>query len=176
MKKITLSAVLGFAMCLSSPAKEITLTVNHQPGYGLIRESDEISIGTNETAQVSSIYGPGGPSSYLHVVKNGVTNSAPAWMYQGNGSFIVRSTPTVSGPATIRLVAVASETWFCTVKIEPESFPPDKTIIIPQGTPGANIIMEQSRDLINWTNSVPGLYTNTAISHLFFRLRAERLQ
>ena len=36
--------------------------------------------------------------------------------------------------------------------------------------------MEQSRDLINWTNSVPGLYTNTAISHLFFRLRAERLQ
>ncbi len=62
-----------------------------------------------------------------------------------------------------------------TVEIEPESFPPDKTIIVPQGTPGANIVMEASGDLVHWTNAPPSLYTNTEPSHLFFRLRAERL-
>lgn len=80
----------------------------------------------------------------------------------------------VSGPATIWLSGYGSPT-FVTLRIAPESFPPDKTIIIPQGTPGANIVMEQSTDLINWTNSLPGIYTNAAVNHLFFRLRAERL-
>ena len=34
---------------------------------------------------------------------------------------------------------------------------------------------ERSRYLVHWTNAPPGLYTNTEPSHLFLRLRAERL-
>jgi hypothetical protein len=42
------------------------------------------------------------------------------------------------------------------------------------GTGGANIILERSTDLIHWTAAAPGAYTNQE-SHLFFRIRADRL-
>ena len=168
MKKFLQATVAVIFLCEASQAKQITLAV------GAVIFTDEIAIGSNEFAEVKSIYGPGGGSGCtIYFIKNGVTNSSPTSLFIGGGSTIPNRLPTIAGPATIRLTG--SGTAFCTVKIEPESFPPDKTIIIPQGTPGANIIMEQSSDLITWTNSVPGIYTNTAISHLFFRLRAERL-
>ena len=53
-------------------------------------------------------------------------------------------------------------------------YPPDKTLIIPADTKGANIIMEASTGLVHWTNAPPGLYANPTAS-MFFRLRAERI-
>jgi hypothetical protein len=174
MKTLLQTTVLLTCLCVASQAKEITLTVNNQPDSGPIISSDEVSIGTNEAAEVKSVYGYNSGIN-LKVIKNGITNDI-GLSAQGFGP-LKQPAINVAGPATVRLVIEGSQigSWFCSVKIEPESFPPDKTIIIPQGTPGANIIMEQSSDLVHWTNSVPGLYTNTAISHLFFRLRAERL-
>jgi len=60
-------------------------------------------------------------------------------------------------PSGTRLKAGADPV-FCTVEITPESFPPDKTIIVPAGT-GANIVMESSTDLMNWSPAAPGSYT-----------------
>lgn len=173
MKTLLYAAVLLTSLCLASEAGQVTLVVNSQPIYGTVILSDEIAIGTNEVATVKSVYGNGAYAS-LVVTKNGITNSFNPQGLLLNGYF---QPIVIAGPATLRLTIQAGffSTWNCSAKIEPESFPPDKTIIIPQGTPGANIIMEQSSDLVHWTNSVPGLYTNTAISHLFFRLRAERL-
>ena len=176
IKKLLQTTALFAALCVASQAKEITLTVNNPSALGAVVLLDTVTIGANEVAEVKSLYGVGTESgSSLVVIKNGITNRIGAGLLRGGGSTTPLRLPTVAGPATIRLEAGSgSETWNCTVKIEPESFPPDKTIIIPQGTPGANIIMEQSSDLVHWTNSVPGLYTNTAESHLFFRIRAER--
>ena len=175
MKTLLQTTLLLTCLCVASQASQVTLTVNSRAVYGAVILSDEIAIGANEVAEVKSLNGVGS-TSYLRVIKNGITNSLWPQELQGGGSLFPLPLPTIAGPATLRLTAgIGSETWFCTVKIEPESFPPDKTIIIPQGTLGANIIMEQSSDLVHWTNSVPGLYTNTAISHLFFRLRADRL-
>lgn len=61
-----------------------------------------------------------------------------------------------------------------TAEIIPQSFPPDKTLVIPADTGGANVIMESSTDLVHWDAAQPGQYTNLT-SHLFFRIRAERL-
>jgi len=146
----------------NAEARIITITFTNAPGNStnsvLEVQSGEIlhglSISTSE-------------ATFVYFIKNGVE-------FQYSGSTVV------AGPATLSIHTVEDwrnkpQTAFLTVEITPESFPPDKTIIIPQGTPGASIIMEQSVDLVNWTNSVPGLYTNTAINNLFFRLRAERL-
>ena len=89
-------------------------------------------------------------------------------MYIGSGTSYV-----IAGPATIEL-RYGPDTAFCTIDVEAEMFPPDKTLIIPGDSRGANIIMEASPDLVHWTNSVPGLYMNTT-GNMFFRIRAERV-
>jgi hypothetical protein len=148
-------------------ARDVTLTVG---GAGLT----EVSIGTNETAIVASWFPMGGfDYTRLDIIKDGLTVS----FYSSSGfSTAGSSPPRIAGPATIRLHAAGgtSPRGFCTVQIEPATFPPDKTVVIPAGVGGANIILERSTDLIHWTASTPGAYTNQE-SHLFFRIRAERL-
>lgn len=83
----------------------------------------------------------------------------------------------VAGPGIIRLKVASSAAGgrgFCTISITPESFPPDKTIILPADTKGAIINLEASGDLINWTNAPAGSYTNLT-GNLFFRIRADRI-
>lgn len=168
MKINIIAVALVLSFCVTSPAADVTLTVNNNASLGVIKTSDSVTIGTNETATVVGVFYYG-TDGMLEIVKNGITNNCTvASLHPPSRSTVV------PGPAIIRLNGTANPV-FVTLRVAPESFPPDKTIIIPQGTPGANIIMEQSTDLINWTNSVPGTYTNTAVNHLFFRLRAERL-
>ena len=163
MKKNILG-ICGLLLLLattSAEARIVTVTFTNAPGASTTNilevQSGEILRGISMSTS---------EATFVYFVKNDIQFS-----YTGG---------TIAGPATLKIVTV--EDWrnlgqkaYLTVEIAPESFPPDKTIIIPQGTPGENIIMEQSTDLVNWTNSVPGTYTNAALNHLFFRLRAERL-
>lgn len=163
--KTTVLGICGLLLLLSltrAEARIITITFTNAPGAStnnvLEVQSGEVLRGLSSSAS---------EATFIYFVKNGIQFA------YGGGAVI-------AGPATIRIVTVEDwrnlpQTAYVTAEIAPESFPPDKTIIIPQGTPGANIIMEQSSDLVNWTNSVPGLYTNTVVNNLFFRLRAERL-
>lgn len=80
----------------------------------------------------------------------------------------------VAGPATLSMVSVNGNPGFCTVKITPESFPPDKTIIVLPGTGGGNITMECSTNLIQWTPASNGVYTNLSEAR-FFRIRLDRI-
>ncbi len=83
----------------------------------------------------------------------------------------------VAGPAIIKIHgAGGNNATVCTLKITPDTdiYPPDKTVVIPADTNGANIILEQSTDFVNWTPADPGVFTNLT-GHLFFRIRAERL-
>jgi len=63
-------------------------------------------------------------------------------------------------------------TWFCSIKIEPESFPPGQTVILPEGTVGV-IHVESSTNLIQWQDEWVHTFVNTN-QNRFFRLRAER--
>jgi hypothetical protein len=148
-------------------ARDVTLTVG---GAGIT----EVSIETNETAIVASWFPLGSTSTRLDIVKDGLTVT----LYSTFGfSTMGNLPPRIAGPATIRLAgdgAFSTPRGFCTVQIEPATFPPDKTVVIPAGVGGANILLERSTDLIHWTSATPGVYTNQE-SHLFFRIRAERL-
>lgn len=147
--------------------RDVTLTVG---GAGLT----EVAIGTNETAQIASWFPLNGNSSNmkLEIVKDGLTMT----LYSTTGFSTAGGTPPrIAGPATIRLAGDSSNPrGFCTVQIDPASFPPDKTLVVPAGTAGANIILESSTDLVQWTTAAPGAYTNLQ-SNMFFRIRADRL-
>ncbi|TXH17579.1 MAG: hypothetical protein E6R03_03645 [Hyphomicrobiaceae bacterium] len=53
-----------------------------------------------------------------------------------------------------------------------QGFPPDRTVVIPSGSPGANIGLEMSSDLLTWTPTQLGTYT-APTNHLFFRLKMQ---
>lgn len=165
-----ITAAVAVLMFNLSPlvARDVTLTVG---GSGL----SEISIETNETAEVVSWFPQEVTGTQLDIIKDGLTisfNSSQGLIPRA-GALPVR----IAGPAIIRFIAVSGGSpsrGFCTVKVEPATFPPDRTLVVPADTGGANISLEVSTNLVHWTTATPGAYTNLQ-SHMFFRIRAERL-
>ena len=86
----------------------------------------------------------------------------------------------ITGPATIfldsqldvtgyeSLQGYSSYQW-ATIRIEPQTYPPNKTLSIGEGTNAVMVTMECSSDLKTWITCTNGFYggTNTA---LFFRI------
>ena len=84
----------------------------------------------------------------------------------------------VAGPATLKVVTVPywndiPQGVYATVEVGPESFPPDNTIIIPEGT-GARVALECSTNLTHWAEIFSSTETNAPASK-FFRIKAERI-
>lgn len=178
-KLLLLGTLLLSTVAAGAQSRFVTLVVAG------MNSTNSLSIGTNQTAIVRSYIESSGFSStffsYMEISKLGYRS------FLLDGSNLKPDAPAyrgaimVAGPATFTLIsnAAAGNDYpaFATIEIIPESFPPDKTIIVPSGT-GANIVMEASTDLIHWTNAPPGVYTQTndTSKNLFFRLRAERIQ
>ena len=82
----------------------------------------------------------------------------------------------IVGPAVIRLMSRERTQRYalCTFKITPESYPPDKAIIVLPGTNGASITLECSTNLANWLPATNGIYNNLNEAR-FFRIRTDRL-
>ena len=171
-----IAATMLLALTTSAQSRFVTLVI------GATNVLDEVTIGTNEVAAIKSSFDPddngnaAGPSVVEVAKGNQVFRLFAAQFSPGRGGY--RGPIAIAGPARLSLKfqnpPFSYQAAFLTVEIQPESFPPDKTLIIPADTKGANILMEASADLIHWTNAPPGLYTNQP-SHLFFRLRAERI-
>ena len=161
---------ISLISALSMNAKVVTLAIGHG------KLVDEITIGTNEVAEIVFLFDTS-DGSRVKFSKNGYawTSQSPFLKptYAGYLGKVV-----LAGPAAFELSygpgTADKEIAFLTIQITPESFPPDKTLIIPPDSKGANIIMEQSTDLVNWSVSAPGAYTNMT-NNLFFRIRADRI-
>ncbi len=153
-----LATALFVAFCAHLQARFETLTVNNNPDAAPVNLLAQLTIQSNEVATVLVV---DSFNTHVTVIKNGLSLSY-------NGPY------TIAGPAVfqLRLNSLAVQ-GFCTIEITPESFPPDKTLIIPQGT-GANITFECSTNLLDWAPVWQGTYTN-APSNKFFRIRADRL-
>ncbi len=175
MKPLLLTVLLCLGVCGIPQAKDVTLTVNNQPGVGAVILSDEVAVEASEIGKVTSLYGAG-DSIYLNVIKNGITNGSPAQVYLGGGSSFPSSPVVVAGPAIVRLEIMPSGTptkyMFANVRIEPESFPPGQTIILPEGTVGT-VHVESSTNLVSWQDEWSQTFSDTSANR-FFRLRAER--
>ena len=123
-------------------------------------------------------------SFYLHIQRTNATIRLFSQELMGispnNVGGHPRNDMVVSGPAHIILFSgrddrppIGLEAAYVTLEIVPESFPPDRTIVIPEGG-GANIALECSTNLIDWTAAPLGVYTNQPTVK-FFRLKAERV-
>ncbi len=163
MKSLTLKLLvpaLFVATCAHLQARFVTLSINPQD------QAAELTILSNEVATVRSTIG----SFYGSILKDGtLVDWAPF------STAVPVITVVIAGPAYFRLTAIGNTASFCTIEITPDSppFPPDKTLIIPQGT-GANITFERSTNLLDWNPVWQGTYTNSP-SNKFFRIRADRL-
>ena len=155
-----LASVLFLATCAHLEARFVTLSLNDNPNAGPTNLLAELTIQSNEVATVR--YTTPSAGLYTTIIKDGI----PVGMYGGGA--------VVAGPALFQFTIHGDlGQGFATVEITPESFPPDKTLTIPQGT-GANITFECSTNLLDWAPVWQGSYTN-APSNKFFRIRADRL-
>lgn len=145
-------------------AKHITITVAQQSQPNAPEATNEIVIAEGEVAEIKSFPYYANYQSHLILQKDNKT----FWFNPGTEGLVV------TGPAKLLLRASGGGGYgIATVKIEPESFPPDKTIIIPAGS-GGRITLEYSTNLTHWAAVHTVTHTNTA-ANLFFRIKAERL-
>lgn len=131
--------------------------------------TNTVEIAANETVELLSALpaASSGPYYTVTITKGERTDTVLF------GNVINFNRPViVRGPARIGLTGGTS--GFCTMKIIPDTFPVDKTIVIPAGTTGATITLECSTNLIDWVIATNGFYSATNTS-TFFRIRAERV-
>jgi hypothetical protein len=126
----------------------------------------EITVGSYEVAELLSLHGN---RCYLEVVRDAKTIPC-----EPNKPVVV------AGPATIRLTAyytlgTPKGLGFCTFRISPEAFPPDRTILLPPGTNQARIALECSTNLVHWSAATNGVYGPLPEAK-FFRIKLEPLQ
>lgn len=157
---IGICALLLLLPLTSADARIITIAFTNAPGAST---NNILEVQSGEILRGLSVFSSEATSIYF--IKNGVQ-----FAYAGN--------TVVAGPATLKVVTVEDwrnlpQTAYVTVELAPESFPPDKTVIIPQGT-GARIALECSTNLLAWSEIWTDTFTNVP-SHKFFRITAERI-
>lgn len=159
---LTALTILALHCC----AEVVTLTVG-----GPNRTNDVFSISSMQVAELKSFI----DDSSQCFIRIHDTNRA----YEIVGFNISVTTKPIifRGPATIELFRspqVSSGTAFATFEVTPQPYSPDKSITIAPGAGGAVITLECSTDLVNWTATTNGVYTNLPAAK-FFRIRAERV-
>ncbi|MEK7677106.1 MAG: hypothetical protein AAB676_14860 [Verrucomicrobiota bacterium] len=173
---LALAALLAGARELT--AETVTLVVNTQ------NPTRHLSIASNQVAEVVSLQLANGAYSELIFQKDGSRfgwdDSSLLFAVATRGGPAVNRPPVqIAGPATFSLHTTTNiggefPGAYCTIKITPESTPPDKTIILLAGSKGANIYLEMSTNLFDWSTITPGTFSS-ATNNLFFRIRAEKL-
>ncbi len=162
-------ALLGTAISVIAQPHYVTLTHNKNLGAQNPTNQTTLIIGSNEIAEVVTLF-PNDAGCILEITKGSVTNLLISQIFnQITGAIIV------AGPAAFRVDSSWSSLYgyvYATIKIVPESLPPDKTIILPEGTVGT-IHVESSTNLVQWQDKWVQIFANTN-HHRFFRLRAER--
>lgn len=163
----TLLLTAGCCLAHASGERYVTTTAQGlpDPPYAV---TNHVSIVDGETAEVVSVYPPGGSAASF--TKDGV------WFPSVVGDrnlFVV-----VKGPATFHLVAQGGggspTATLLTLKIKPESYPPDKTLILPPGTNQVFVTLESSTNLVQWASATNGVYGSPNEAR-FFRINMQKL-
>ena len=172
MLKILL-AVCFAAGCFCSHARVVTLTI------GGSQLTSQVSIGTNEVAEIKSIY-DSTSASYAGTANLLVQKDGRSFVLDGqkllNMLIAFTGKTLIAGPATLTFKyddqSHTNYVAFCTIEITPESFPPGLTVILPEGTVGT-VHVESSTNLVQRQDEWVHTFANTN-ENRFFRVRAER--
>jgi hypothetical protein len=162
MKTTLLSIlVLVAGCCLASGQTKQYVTLTVPP-----TATNIYTVAQGQAAEIVFVWG--GELSFT-IQKNGL-NFGPGFVTSSAGII-------VQGPATMTFVSTSPPSngpGLVTLKIIPESYDPNKTIIVPPGTNQVQITLQVSTNLINWETATNGIYgsPNTA---QFFRIREDTL-
>jgi hypothetical protein len=149
-------------------------TAYQSNGSTLYAGTNEVCIAEGETGQLMTALLQGNYARLLVAVqKDGrqyllsttPVQAGPLATLNGPGKFILSMD---SGTAN------SDSSAMMTVKIHPEAYDPNKTVIIPPGTNHVAITMETSTNLVAWLTATNGIYGGPE-SARFFRIRMDKL-
>ena len=170
--KTTLLALLLSVLGVAAQERYVTLA---QPSFfdnqNLQRlATNTLEIVSGETAHLVSLLNGDSGNCSLYVEKDGArvhvrTSTRDAF-------YVPRDPLVVNGPARLLVVGRGG---MATLKITPDQYPPDRTVVVPGGPGGATVTMECSTNLVNWVPATSGVYTNLP-GVKFFRIKLDRIQ
>lgn len=166
----TLLILLGTLLASAQTERYATITATAvQVPPNDYKATNQISIVEGETAQVVSFLTSGGSGAISYCQKDGaIFNSISSSGVGANGA-------TITGPATFTVVAQGQDNrGLLTLKIMPNTFAPDKTLIIPPGTNQFSISLESSTNLVNWSTATNGIYGSPDEAR-FFRIHMQKV-
>ena len=112
--------------------------------------------------------------AFLDIIKNG----AQATYYRQSLTQPNTESPmdslVVAGPAILQFRASGVGN-FCTFRITPESYPPDRSIILSPGTNRTLVVLECSTNLLQWFTATNGVYGPLPEAK-FFRIKVDAVQ
>ena len=161
MRLLLLVALLGTTSATADEARYVTVVAG--PG-----ETSVFEVTDSTTIQLVSLLpsaqASGGYIDYRAEVR--ITKGKfRSWLLPG---------AIIQGPFTLTLKGTETPiSAACTLRLIPEVFPPDKTVVIPPGQ-GAQITLQCSSNLVDWVTATNGIYT-TAPSMKFFRIHSEKV-
>lgn len=165
MKLISILLLAAAVPAVADP-RYATITAygnNGSAGWG----TNSLRVEAYEIAELASFpVDNGSPTGFLTILKNG---QRLTYRHDVNCSQI--DPLVISGPATIELVA-QSGTAFATFRFFPDSYPPDRSALVPPGSTGATITLQCSTNLVDWVTATNGLYANEPVAK-FFRLKVD---
>lgn len=167
----TTIAVLMFCAAAHAEPRYVTLTVRGSsavPTPETVQQT--LAVLPYETVEIVGFTTDGG--GWLKTEKNGLVAEINTLNF-GNTVPSACALGIVSGPARITLTAVSGVT-FCTFKILPGSYPPDRSILLPPSTngPPVRVTLQCSTNLVDWAEATNGVYGNLSAAK-FFRIAAE---
>lgn len=171
MKTSIFCATTLFLAALTTSAqlsRYVTVTANGAEAYVYLQPGE-----TGELITCDPL--PSAGNVPVQVQKDGLSfDATPAGFHNYLGAQLTATTgvgTTVAGPAAFRLWAGRS---LMTVKITPESYDPNRTLIVPPGTNQVQITLESSTNLVSWSTATNGVYGRPDAAN-FFRIRMDKL-
>jgi hypothetical protein len=172
LKKTILLACCLVSCIVAAQGSTVTLILSyHTNNAEEIAFTNEVHVAPYEVFQIKGLY----------------PNAGNSWDWQNTSAVLqkdgesitispIGGCPPISGPASVKLVsrAAVEPKYIVTYTLTPESFPPDKTIILPPGTNQVAITLESSTNLLHWVAATNGVYGTTNEAR-FFRIKADRL-
>ena len=169
MKPVILVILLLLAINAVAQTRYVTLTTTATTEPNSLNSFDVAPYEVAELVSMPAARNRDGNSSI--VVSKNSTDVIYSAGVSLPGSWQFFDPLVIAGPAKLLLVGENGKA-FCTFKILPEAFPPDRTAIVLPGTGGANVTLQCSTNLVNWQTATNGLYTNQPVAK-FFRVALE---
>lgn len=157
--------VAGCRLAFGQSERYVTITAI--PQLLGVTATNTYTISEAEAAEIISISGyPPYPSLYFQ--KDGTYFTS----YHSADATAASRGSIVKGPATFVLIGPYPTPQYLTLKVMPEAYPPDKTLIIAPGTNQFQITLESSTNLVNWAAATNGVYGSPDEAR-FFRIHMQ---